>query len=119
MKVLSAVPFIFEAKVTALESSPNIDTMDHLAVFAELEQFESKINDSKMESVKTPVEKMKNLALHSSSSKLDSEAESDSDEELALLSRKIKKMLDKRNKLKKEKGRASGTKKDVKEGSMF
>ncbi|KAK1388072.1 hypothetical protein POM88_016250 [Heracleum sosnowskyi] len=75
MKVLSAVPFIFEAKVTSLESSSNIDTIDHLVVFAELEQFETKIQESKMKSVRASVEKMKNLALHSSSSKLVSDEE--------------------------------------------
>lgn len=40
-KILSAVPFIYEAKITVLESVVKIDTMDHLAVFAELEQFET------------------------------------------------------------------------------
>ena len=112
MKVLSAVPFIYEPKVTSLESSSNLDTMDHLAVFAELEQFETKILESKVESVRAPVEKMKNLALHSSSSKLVSDAESESDEELALMSRKIKKMIEKRNKLKKEKGKAFGARRE-------
>lgn len=32
----SVVPFIYEAKVTILESSSYIDIMDHLVVFAEL-----------------------------------------------------------------------------------
>ncbi|KAK1364938.1 CCHC-type domain-containing protein [Heracleum sosnowskyi] len=109
MKVLSAVPFIYEPEVTYLESSSNLDTMDHLSVFVELEQFETKIHESKMESVKALVDKMKNLALHSSS-KLTSDAESESDEELALMSRKIKKMIEKRNKLKK--GKAFGAKRE-------
>ena len=56
MKVLSDVPFVFEAKVTALESSPIINTIDHLSVFTGLEQFESKINESQCDKVKDPVD---------------------------------------------------------------
>ena len=75
-----------------MESALNIDTMDHLAIFAELEQFEAKIEANSSESSKLPTEKMKNLALHTSVSKLESyDEESESDEDLALLSKKIKK----------------------------
>ena len=68
MKILSVVPFIYEPKVTALESSPTIDTMDQLAVFAELEQFESKIKESQSSSMQAPVAQMKQLALHTNDS---------------------------------------------------
>ncbi|KAK1397680.1 CCHC-type domain-containing protein [Heracleum sosnowskyi] len=115
MKVLSAVPFIYEAKVTSLESSPLIDTMDHLAVFAELEQFESKINKSQMKSssTKAPVTKMKNVALQSKDSK-PTESDDDSDEEVALISRKIKKLIEAKNRLKRDKGGFSNSKKSSK-----
>ena len=117
MKVLSAVPFIFESKVTALESSPIIDTIDHLSVFAELEQFEKKIHESQNEKVKPITDKMKNLALHTHSSKLEQDAESDteSDEDLALLTNKIKRMIEKKNRMKREKGKTFVTKKETKD----
>lgn len=67
MKILCAVPFVFEPKVTALESSSTIDTTDQLSVFAELEQFESKILESKKGATHAPVPQMKNLALHADS----------------------------------------------------
>ena len=120
MKILSAVPFIYEPKVTALESSPTIDTMDQLAVFAELEQFESKVKESQSSSIQVPVAQMKQLALHTDNSLLESEDESD--EELALISRKIKKMIEKKNRLKRDKGRFSNSKKankDSKDQTCF
>ncbi|XP_063945972.1 uncharacterized protein LOC135151451 [Daucus carota subsp. sativus] len=99
MNILASVPFDFQAKVTALEAAHNIDTMDHLALFAELEQFEKKMHAKKHDA---PVEKMKNLALTAEKSKPESDGESD--EDLALLSKKIQRMINKHNQLKREKG---------------
>ena len=48
---------------------------------------------------------MKILVVHSSGSKLLSDEESESDEVLALMTRKIKKMIEKRNKFKRKKAR--------------
>lgn len=59
MKIISVVPFIYEAKVTALKYLLYIDTIDHLAAFTELEQFETKMHESKMDTIIAPVEKMK------------------------------------------------------------
>uniref|UniRef100_A0A161ZLB0 CCHC-type domain-containing protein n=1 Tax=Daucus carota subsp. sativus TaxID=79200 RepID=A0A161ZLB0_DAUCS len=119
MNILNAVPFEYGAKVTALESALNIDTMDHLAIFAELEQFEAKIEANSSESSKLPTKKMKNLALHSSISKLETDEETESDDELALMSRKIKRMIEKKNKMKREKGKAFGVKKDPMDDACF
>ncbi|XP_074349862.1 uncharacterized protein LOC141689465 [Apium graveolens] len=120
MKILSVVPFIYEPKVIALESSPTIDIMDQLVVFAEFEQFESKIKESQSSSMQAPFAQMKQLALHTNDSLLKSEDESD--EELALISRKIRKMIEKKNKLKRDKGRFSNNKKvnkDSKDQTCF
>ncbi|XP_063941414.1 uncharacterized protein LOC135149600 [Daucus carota subsp. sativus] len=100
MNILASVPFDFQDKVTALEAAHNIDTMDHLTLFAELEQFEKKMHAKKNDA---PVEKMKNLALTAEKSKPESDEESD--EDLALLSKKIQRMINKHNKLKREKGK--------------
>nr|XP_017256458.1 PREDICTED: restin homolog [Daucus carota subsp. sativus] len=100
MNILASVPFDFQSKVTALEAAHNIDTMDHLALFAELEQFERKMHSKKHDA---PVEKMKNLALTAEKSKPESDEESD--EDLALLSKKIQRMINKHNQLKREKGK--------------
>lgn len=129
MKVLSAVPFIYEPKVTALESSSKIDTVDHLAVFAELEQFESKINNGQDDGVRTFQTKTKNLALHSTSSRPTestnsklAESDEESDEEFALITKKIKRLIEKKNRMKREKGGFSNNKKgpkDSKEQTCF
>lgn len=111
--------FEFGAKVTALESAINIDTMDHLAIFAELEQFEAKIEAHSLENNKAHVENMKNLALHSSISKLGSDDKSKSNEELDLISRKIKRMIEKKNKMKRGKGKAFGAKRESKDDTCF
>ncbi|XP_074323282.1 uncharacterized protein LOC141660218 [Apium graveolens] len=37
LKVLSSVPIFYQDKITALESALNVDTMDHLTIFAEME----------------------------------------------------------------------------------
>ena len=109
MKILSAVPWVYEPKVTALEASPLLDTMDFHDVFSELAQFETKINESKAHGSTDITSKMKNLALHANNSKPESDEESD--EELALMSRKIKRMIEKRNKYKMEnKGFSKGKK---------
>ncbi|XP_063942869.1 uncharacterized protein LOC108194565 [Daucus carota subsp. sativus] len=100
MNILASVPFDFQSKVTALEAAHNIDTMDHLALFAELEQFERKMHSKKHDA---PVEKMKNLALIVEKSKPESDEESD--EDLALLSKKIQRMINKHSQLKREKGK--------------
>ncbi|KAL8088374.1 hypothetical protein AgCh_038230 [Apium graveolens] len=57
--------------------------------------------------------KMKNLALHSSVSKMESDEDSESDEEMALMPKKIKKLIEKKNIMKRDKG-----KKDSKDPSQ-
>ncbi|KAL8109944.1 hypothetical protein AgCh_025879 [Apium graveolens] len=90
MKILSAVPFIYEPK------------------------------ESQSSSMQAPVSQMKHLALHNNDSLLESEDESD--EELALISRKIRKMVEKKNRLKRDKGRFFNNKKankDSKDQTCF
>ena len=95
MKIMSDVPWNFESKVTVLESSPGIDTKSTLAFFPELEKFKTKINEGKTRANHAPIENMKNLALHSADNKMETEADSESDEDITLMSRKIKMMIQK------------------------
>lgn len=75
--------------MTTLESSTHVNTMDLLTVFAELKKFETRVEASKTERVNAPTEKMKNIALYSTVSKLESNEDSESDEVMALMSTKI------------------------------
>lgn len=117
MQILGSVPWNFESKVTALEASPLLDIMDSLTVFSKLEQFKTRINSSLSKSTQPLATKMKNLALYSIDSKLESEAES-----VALISRKIKKLIQKKNYMRKAKEKYPGAKreaKDSKEDACF
>src|SRR5947208_459897 len=97
-KILRSMPWSFVPKFTTLEDSVLIETMSTLALFTELEEFEMKLKHHNPDS---EVVKFRNLALKSSteeSSLLDSDNESD--EELACISRKIRNLMQKKNKLK-------------------
>ena len=89
-KILRAMPKKFSSKVTILQDSPSISTMETLTLFSELEEFENQLRRYDEED---EAPKKKTLALNANTG----DSSEDSDEEIALLTKKFHKFLAKRN----------------------
>ncbi|KAL8090878.1 hypothetical protein AgCh_040088 [Apium graveolens] len=89
-KILRAMPKKFAPKVTILQDSTLLSTMDTLTLLSELEKFENQLRRYDEED-KAP--RKKTLALNADAD----ESPDDSDEEIALLTKKFHKFLAKRN----------------------
>ena len=91
-KLLRAMPKRFASKITTLQDSTTISTMDTLTLFGELEEYEFQLKRYDDEE-ETPRRKV--LALNAGN---EEELDDDSDEEIALMSRRLKGLLQKKNK---------------------
>ncbi|KAL8158264.1 hypothetical protein AgCh_002819 [Apium graveolens] len=89
-KILRAMPKKFAPKVTILQDSTLLSTMDTLTLFSELEEFENQLRRYDEED---EAPRKKTLALNTDAD----ESLDDSDEEIALLTKKFHKFLAKRN----------------------
>ena len=89
-KILRAMPKKFAPKVTILQDSTLLSTMDTLTLFSELEEFE---NQLRRYDEQDEAPRKKTLALNADAD----ESPDDSDEEIALLTKKFHKFLAKRN----------------------
>ncbi|XP_074347328.1 uncharacterized protein LOC141686177 [Apium graveolens] len=89
-KILRAMPKKFSSKVTILQDSPSISTMETLTLFSELEEFENQLRRYDEED---EAPRKKTLALNADAG----DSSEDSDEEIALLTKKFHKFLAKRN----------------------
>lgn len=89
-KILRAMPKKFAPKVTILQDSTLQSTMDTLTLFSELEEFENQLRRYDEED---EAPRKKTLALNAEAD----ESPEDSDEEIALLTKKFHKFLAKRN----------------------
>ncbi|XP_074342379.1 uncharacterized protein LOC141679918 [Apium graveolens] len=89
-KILRAMPKKFSSKVTILQDSPSISTMETLTLFSELEEFENQLRRYDEED---EAPRKKTLALNADAG----DSSEDSDEEIALLTKKFHKFLAKKN----------------------
>ncbi|KAL8110821.1 hypothetical protein AgCh_026528 [Apium graveolens] len=89
-KILRAMPKKFAPKVTILQDSTLLSTMDTLTLFSELEEFENQLRRYDEED---EAPRKKTLALNVDAD----ESPDDSDEEIALLTKKFHNFLAKRN----------------------
>ncbi|XP_074343062.1 uncharacterized protein LOC141680857 [Apium graveolens] len=89
-KILRAMPKKFSSKVTILQDSPSISTMETLTLFSELEEFENRLRRYDEED---EAPRKKTLALNVDAG----DSSEDSDEEIALLTKKFHKFLAKKN----------------------
>ena len=89
-KILRAMPKKFAPKVTILQDSTLLSTMDTLTLFSELEEFENQLRRYDEED---EAPRKKTLALNADAD----ESPDDSDEDIALLTKKFHKFLAKRN----------------------
>ncbi|XP_074346374.1 uncharacterized protein LOC141685153 [Apium graveolens] len=88
-KILRGMPKKFSSKVTILQDSPSISTMETLTLFSELEEFENQIHRYDEED---EAPRKKTLALNANAG----DSSEDSDEEIALLNKKFHKFLAKK-----------------------
>ncbi|XP_074351912.1 uncharacterized protein LOC141691066 [Apium graveolens] len=89
-KILRAMPKKFSSKVTILQDSPSISTMETLTLFSELEEFE---NQLRIYDEEDEAPRKKTLTLNADAG----DSSEDSDEETALLTKKFHKFLAKKN----------------------
>lgn len=90
-KILRAMPKRFASKITTLQDSSNISSMSTLTLFSELDEYEHQLKRYDEEE-ETPRKKV--LALNAGN---EEEHVEDSDEEIAMLSRKLKGMIQRKN----------------------
>ncbi|KAK1391541.1 hypothetical protein POM88_010597 [Heracleum sosnowskyi] len=86
-KILRSLPKKFAPKVTTLQDSTLISAMETLTLFSELEEFDNQLRRYDEED---EVPRKKTLALHADDSN------EDSDEDIALLTKKFQKNLAKK-----------------------
>lgn len=86
-KLLRAMPKKFASKITTLQDSINISSMDTLTLFGELEEYEHQL---KRYDDEEEVPRKKVLALNAG---IEEELENNSDDEIAMISRRLKGLL--------------------------
>jgi hypothetical protein len=103
-KILRSMPKRFAPKVTTLQDSSLISNMETLTLFSELEEFENQLRRYDEED---EVPKKRTLALNA-----DANSDEDSDEEIALLTKKFQKFLAKKKAANRHPQKFNGPKKE-------
>ena len=97
-KVLSSLPKSWEPKVTAIEESKDLNTLQLDELLGSLITYElkQKHNEEKDEAIKVDVKK-KGVALKSTQASVDDESSEEIDEDIAMLSRRIQRFMKRRS----------------------